>query len=193
MIRINFCAGPGAGKSTLASGVFNALKLKEYSVELITEVAKDYTYEGNKIALKNQLLLFGKQLYREQIASINDIIVTDSPLILNAFWGYYQNYSAIVVQALAHEAFRCDIHQRLITYDLYYFLDRGQRAYKTVGRNEQASEAKDIDRKFLSFWDMYSVTDYGIKHKITPISFNAADVIVKKIADIYGENNAVGS
>ena len=36
-MRINFLAGPGAGKSTTAAWIFSELKRKQASVELVTE------------------------------------------------------------------------------------------------------------------------------------------------------------
>ncbi len=43
---INLWAGPGAGKSTTAAGLFNLMKIRGYNVELVTEFAKEMVYEG---------------------------------------------------------------------------------------------------------------------------------------------------
>ena len=56
---ISLFAGPGAGKSTAAAGLFNLMKCKGESCELVTEVAKGMTYE-NHSALGNQLLVLGR-------------------------------------------------------------------------------------------------------------------------------------
>jgi len=39
-MRINFLAGPGAGKSTTTAWIFSELKLRQVSVELVTEYVK---------------------------------------------------------------------------------------------------------------------------------------------------------
>ena len=45
MIVINLWGAPSSGKSTGASYLFSELKLKGYNVELVTEFAKDLTWE----------------------------------------------------------------------------------------------------------------------------------------------------
>ena len=60
MIIVNLFGAPGAGKSTLAAYIFSKLKMRDINVELITEFAKDKTWEKNFSALKNQAYMFGK-------------------------------------------------------------------------------------------------------------------------------------
>lgn len=48
---INLFGAPGAGKSTGAAIVFAELKKRGVNAELVTEFAKDKTWEGNAIAL----------------------------------------------------------------------------------------------------------------------------------------------
>ena len=52
-IVCNFFSGPGAGKSTLAAAVFAKLKMLGVNCELVTEFAKDKTWEKNYTALSN--------------------------------------------------------------------------------------------------------------------------------------------
>ena len=58
---INLWGEPGAGKSTVAAGLFNLMKLMGEKVELVTEYAKDLTYEKNHVSLQNQLLILATQ------------------------------------------------------------------------------------------------------------------------------------
>ena len=85
---INLCGAPGAGKSTGASYIFSKLKMQGVNAELITEFAKDKTWENNKTALENQTYALGKQYYnitrcKDQV----DVIITDSPILLSIFYG----------------------------------------------------------------------------------------------------------
>lgn len=53
MIVINLFGEPGAGKSTGAAYVFAMLKMNGVNAELVTEYAKDITWEETKEAFKN--------------------------------------------------------------------------------------------------------------------------------------------
>ena len=45
---INLFGGPGAGKSTTAAGLFYEMKVRDIKCELVTEYAKDMTYEKQR-------------------------------------------------------------------------------------------------------------------------------------------------
>lgn len=86
-IVVSLYAGPGAGKSTLAAYTFSKLKMLGVNCELVTEFAKDKVWEKNNTALDNQIYIFAKQQYRiARCADKVDVIVTDSPLFLSAFY-----------------------------------------------------------------------------------------------------------
>ena len=66
MTIIQFFGGPGSGKSSVAYKLAGALKSKHINCELVTEVAKDVTWEKNFHQLKNQaakVILFGLQFF----------------------------------------------------------------------------------------------------------------------------------
>lgn len=153
MERINFVGAPGVGKSVAAAKLYADMALLGNDVELITEVAKIYTYTSNYCALKNQILIFGEQMYREYMASNHDYIITDSPLLLNAFWAEYRGYDYDLVKSLVNLALDKNIsHQRKITVDRYIFLELPEKdKYKSVGRNESYSEAQKIEKRLLMF------------------------------------------
>jgi hypothetical protein len=62
---INLWAGPGAGKSTTAAGLFFLMKLTGRRVELVTEYAKEVVYDQDPTRIKNQLLILAKQCSRQ--------------------------------------------------------------------------------------------------------------------------------
>ena len=75
---VNFCAGPGAGKSILCAATFAALKWRGVSAEMALEYAKDKVWEETETVFKNQLYIFGKQQYRmHRLDGKVDVIVTD--------------------------------------------------------------------------------------------------------------------
>jgi hypothetical protein len=100
--RINFFAGPGAGKSTIAARTFAELKVRGYDVEHVPEYIKTWAYEGKKPISYDQAYVFVKQLHAEDVILRHvDHIVTDSPLLMNnaysKFYGckYAENMVAI--------------------------------------------------------------------------------------------------
>lgn len=136
---INCFAGPGAGKSTTAAGVFSALKLLGYNAELATEYAKDLTWEQRQLTLQDQVYVFAKQQKRlRQLAGQVDVVVTDSPLLLSLIYNQGQ-YAAL--PALIQEVWSL--------YDNYnYFIER-VKPYNPIGRNQSEAEAQKIDRTIL--------------------------------------------
>ena len=84
---INLFGAPGSGKSTGAAEIFAALKKKGINAELVTEFAKDKTWEHNMLALGCQEYIFGKQSYRlRRCRDDVEVIVTDSPLPLSLIY-----------------------------------------------------------------------------------------------------------
>lgn len=87
MICVNLYGAPGVGKSTSAAYLFYALKSYGFNCELVTEVAKDYCWEENNVALRNQLLIAGQQQFRlDRLKDKVDIVITDSPLMLQTIY-----------------------------------------------------------------------------------------------------------
>lgn len=82
--RINICAGPGTGKSTLAAKLYSSMKAKKYSVELAHEYVKGWAYLDRKINPFDQFYLTNKQLQQEYVPLMAgvDYVITDSPIFL---------------------------------------------------------------------------------------------------------------
>lgn len=100
LIVINLFGGPGSGKSTQAAMLFAKLKMKGCNVELVTEYAKDLTWQESQFVLKNQLYIFAKQHHRIwRLQNKVDIVITDSPLIQNLIYsdGMSDDYKKLVV------------------------------------------------------------------------------------------------
>lgn len=153
-IVVNLFAGPGAGKSTAAAYIFSQLKMKGVNCELITEFAKDKTWEKNYSALRCQEYVFGKQSYKmDRCRDQVDVIITDSPLPLGIF--YNQN----PVLGRHYESLVMDVFN---TYDnLNFFINR-KKPYNPVGRNQTEEEAKEIDERIKIFCQKHDIS-YLIK------------------------------
>lgn len=138
---INLYGGPGAGKSTLAARIFSELKEMQFNCELVTEYAKDVTWEQSFRILENQIYVFGKQQHRMwRLSGKVDYIVTDSPLPLCLIYGEHTTSNT----------FKKLIMEEYGKYEnIDIFLERIKR-YNPKGRNQSEDEAKEIDRKIFN-------------------------------------------
>lgn len=140
-IVVNLFGGPGTGKSTGAAYVFSMLKMQGINVELVTEFAKDKTWESNFVALSNQAYVFGKQYYKiSRCADQVDVIVTDSPLLLSTI---YNNNPVL------GETFNQTVLNVFNSYDnMNYVLNR-VKPYNPIGRNQTEQESDDISKEII--------------------------------------------
>lgn len=149
---INLYGGPGSGKSTTAAGIFYEMKKRRMSCEIITEYAKDVTWEGTHVLLENQLHIFSEQ-YRRQWRLVDKVnyVVCDSPLLLSSvYWDYYiernaAKYDSVYI-ALSRRFF---IETALQFNNMNYFIKRF-KPYDPNGRNQTENEAKDLDKRILN-------------------------------------------
>lgn len=132
---INLFGAPGAGKSTGAAIIFAELKKRGVNAELVTEFAKDKTWEHNAMALGCQEYVFGKQSYRLARCKADvDVIVTDSPLPLSLL---YVSDPAL----LGDGAFQKVVMNVFNSYNnLSYFVNR-VKPYNPKGRNQTEKES----------------------------------------------------
>lgn len=139
---INLFGSAGAGKSTQALGIVPMLRLAGYSVEYVSEYAKDVVYEENFTKLEDQLYIFAKQNRRmERVLSQGfDFIVTDSPLFLSYFYGLKYN---TLIDGLDQVIINC-IQK---SDNINIFLHR-EHAYQKEGRVQTDEESK-IDSEDL--------------------------------------------
>ena len=133
-IIINLFAGPGAGKSTLMSGLFYKLKTDGYNCEMATEFAKDLTWEKRFNTLEDQIYVFGKQQHRiyRLIGSV-DIIITDSPILLSYFYGP------------DNPELRGLVLSEFNKYENINFYVHRVKKYNPAGRSQTEDEARELD------------------------------------------------
>ena len=141
MTVVNLFGGPGCGKSTGAAYIFARLKERRVKVELVTEFAKDLTWDKSEEGLADQAYVFGNQfhrLYRCARAGVQ-VVVTDSPLLLSLVYrqpseGPFGDEFATYVRA-CHRYFA----------NLNFLITR-RKPYEQTGRSETEEEAKVRDR-----------------------------------------------
>ncbi len=136
MLLINFFGGPGVGKSTTAASLFSYLKMADINCELVTEYAKDLTWDQSLAPLAFQPYVFGQQAWRiERLKGKVDVVVTDSPIILSSI------YASNEMPQSFHDYVLWE-HNR--TNSVNFLLKRVKK-YNPVGRNQTEEEARDLD------------------------------------------------
>jgi hypothetical protein len=147
MIVINLFAGPGAGKSTTAAGLFYLMKRKNYNVELITEYAKELTWKKDFVTLANQEKVTEEQFRRQDILK-KDVAwaITDSPLLCGLLYG---DLSDLELRRKIFEMYN------MFENEVFYIMRT--KPYNPIGRNQTEEEAKIKDKEALELLHSYKV------------------------------------
>lgn len=137
---INLFAGPGAGKSTTAAGLFHIMKQDGYKVELVTEYAKDIVWADRHKELDDQLYISAKQhhrifLLRDKV----DYCITDSPLLL-----------CLVYNRMMPSSFEPFIKDLFHEYDNIAVVLQRTKPYVLFGRTQTEEQAGELDRQIHS-------------------------------------------
>jgi len=146
---INLFAGPGAGKSTIASGLFHELKKRHISCDAPYEFPKELAWNESNKEIKDQLYVIANQ-HRGIVRSygIVDYIILDSPLLLSL--AYRDNYTSEYPANLYGESFErmmLDIHNK---YDnINVFLERPEKTHENEGRFHDEKMSFDLDKKIM--------------------------------------------
>ena len=173
---VNLYGGPGCGKSTGAAHIFSELKKKGVNAELITEFAKDKTWEKNSVALNCQEYVFGKQSFRLQRCRDDvDVIVTDSPLPLTII--YNKN------PALG-QPFEQVVLSVFNTYNNINYLLKRVKPYNPKGRKQTESESIEIDGEVLNLLNKFNIVFFGV-----PGDDDGYNFIVDEVYDYLKHNN----
>ena len=175
MIVVNLFGAPGAGKSTGAAYIFSLLKMAGVNAELVTEFAKDKTWEHNTKALDNQVYMFGKQLFRiTKCQDDVDVIITDSPLFLNILYNHSE---------LLGEDFNKLVVKIFKSYNnMNFFLTR-VKPYNPVGRNQTEEESDNLSIALCQLMEKYNI-EYTKLHGNT----GSYDFIYRKVIEVLRNN-----
>lgn len=177
--------GPGTGKSTTCSGIFNLLKKAGYNSEMNREYVKDWVWEGRKINNGDQVYITAKQLKKEAsyIRKGINFIVTDSPAALTTFYGniydkYEKEFGACKLIVKQHHQLCKDNGYKIE----HYFLVRTKK-YQPEGRFQDEKTAKTYDKKIKKF-----LKEYGITPKVITCDEFVEENIVNDLLLTYTEN-----
>ncbi len=175
---INLWAGPGAGKSTMAAGIFTYMKQRGVSCEYVQEYAKELTWNKDWDVLRNSLLVAGTQINRvKQLIGKVDYIVTDSPPLLSTF------YTPVhATKAAISAEYYTSIYPFVDTLDV--FVER-QKTYFEEGRTQSEDEAKRIDEEIA----YYLVTQLGDDYVFTTGDKDGLEIALRRIQEEYGVFN----
>jgi len=171
-IVVNMFAGGGAGKSTTAAAVFSLLKMHDVNAELITEFAKDLTWEERHRTLANQYYVWGKQQHRMwRVKDQVEVMVTDSPLLLSLIYGGEKPL-----------CFNETVLKSFNEFDnMNYFLMRTKK-FNPKGRNQTEEESKNLDNEIL-----FMLNENNIRYKIVPGNYEGVNDIAKRVLRRLGK------
>jgi len=163
-IVVNFFAGSGCGKTSMAWDVSAELKwMGGINVEYVQEWCKHQIFEDRRIPFKDQNCIFGKQHYNIFRLVENgklDVIVTDSPILLSAFYNNKTEENEIFNQHVLNEFNKFN--------NLNYFLHR-VKPFQPLGRFQTAEEAKQDDILLKKLLDKFGVSYQIIKGEKTSV------------------------
>jgi deoxyadenosine/deoxycytidine kinase len=144
---VNLFAGPSAGKSTMAAGLFYNLKKAGVNCELTTEFAKELTWENRESALDNQIYILGKQYHKlYRLLGQVDVIVTDTSFVYGCVYApedYFESYESLVMEIFSS------------MNNMNFFIDR-IHPYNSVGRNQTRQQALKIDNRIVDLLKDYN-------------------------------------
>jgi len=144
---VNLFAGPGAGKSTIASYLYYRLKVEDIECELVREYAKELIWEERTYNLSHGHYVASVQLHRiEALLGKVQVIITDSPVILAL--PYIRSVDNHFINYIINR------HNKMYTYNSFV---KRNSCYKITGRNENKDEAIEKDREILSLLEKYNV------------------------------------
>jgi len=163
---VNLMAGPGAGKSTMASTIFSELKWRGVESEIVTEFAKDLVWEKRHYTFKNQIYMFGEQHHRifRLLGQVN-VIVVDSPLLLTPIYDTSHNESL--------ETLAVGEHNSVNSYNIFL---RRVKDYNPNGRNQTLDQAIEKDEEILRL-----LNKHNVPFEVVDATRSSAVSIVEKI------------
>lgn len=139
---INIIAGPGCGKTTLASLLFSKIKIMGHNIEFVQEFAKTLVWKEEYEILNNQHYVSQSQykLLKAMDRKV-DFIITDGSLLHGLYYNKFNdnNMSNIEKTDKAITNWFNEFDNKVI------FLERGDFKYETAGRIQSEEESKQID------------------------------------------------
>jgi hypothetical protein len=179
---ISLWGGPGTGKSTAAAGLFYEMKKMQLQVELVTEYAKDATWEQRYNLLDDQIYIFAKQQRRlsRLVNSGIDWVITDSPIPLVLIYMkpnvLGESFPKLVMEVFNH-------------YNNHNFLLQRHFDYNPIGRNQKdLEEAELYDRKVSNLLNACKVPFSVINGGEIAVDRIMRDIVIPSVVN----NSSIG-
>lgn len=167
---VNLYGGPGSGKSTIMSGLFEELKWAGVNCEMAHEYAKEKVWEKSFFTLDDQIYVFANQLHKVfRVDGQVDVIISDSPLLLSLIYdksGLKEFHDLVIAVDKRHTS-------------LNIFLKR-MKKYNPSGRMQTKDEAIKKDEDILGLLDKHDI-DYSIMNGERESVEKIAQLVLKKI------------
>jgi len=136
-------AGPGAGKSTTATGVFSLLKMHGVNCEYTSEYAKDKAWDETLMVCYNPYEICVEQYQRQfRLMCKVDVIITDSPLLLQAAYNDEKEFHDLAVHLFKK-------------FNNYNYILKRKKEFNPKGRVHNLEEAVKLDKKMYELLDTY--------------------------------------
>lgn len=157
---VNFFAGPSAGKTTNALGFAAKLKQMRKDVLYIPEFAMYEVVRENIKSLDDQLYVFGQQANLFYHAKDRyEWVVTDGPLPMMLH--YMEDANQKFPEEQRDRWLNLMGALIIATFNMYdnhnYFVDRGNREFRQLGRIHDLKQSQEIDNSVLEIFDSYSL------------------------------------
>ena len=170
---INFFGAPGAGKSTAALGLANAMKRAWLNCEYVSEFAKDQVWAETTHLLSKQNWVLANQEFRLSVMKGKvDFAVIDCPLLISAFYAP-EEYPASFTE-LCFDFFRM--------YDNVNFFVNRSHKYSGIGRLQNEAESDAIAIKMKNF-----LSNSGIQF----VEINAGDWAPEQLFAMLQDMNVI--
>lgn len=177
---VNIYGGPGAGKSTTALQLVAELKKLGYHADYVSEVAKELVYakdfEHLDGTLKNQSKILSEQKRRLDIMLDNvDVVVTDSPLLLNTV--YLKENAPEYIESVFSQYENYNNYNVVVERDLSVEFEQAGRIHnleesiKKDGEINTLLDSHNIDYQRFDRNNLTGILD-GIISKINDIKIN---------------------
>lgn len=177
--------GPGIGKSTVAAGIYAKFKELGYNAELITEYAKECVYENRLLTLQDQVYVLAKQYHKIKNAfEHNDILITDSPILLSYIYFKYNKLNKIINESIFKD-FTLELAKSFNCQQLNILLcnEKNNNSYQEQGRIHTQKESNIIQNNIIEMLNEFNLKYYEIINK-----HNSLNLTLEKIFQIFSNN-----
>lgn len=159
MLKINLYGAPSSGKTTLAGQLFGELKSNKINVVFVQEYAKELVYLGQDMRTLDEaerIVILGEQFRREKMFKDKvDVLITDSPMILTAY--YHRDPTG-----KENWDYALDIVKRHLSKDEIHIWLEPTNGYEIEGRSHTEEQSSKINQEMKDYLQNVGIDFYLI-------------------------------